>query len=476
MNIIHALKWSFLSELAAKAIQPLVFIVLARLLTSEDFGVMTAVMMIIAFSQIFWEAGMGKALIQRQTHIEEAANAAFIINTFLGVLIAGLLYMFAKSIAQTFFQDDRVTAVLQVMTLQVLLGAFGSVQTALLQKDMAYKKLFWVRFASVSLPGLASIPLAWNGLGYWALVAGTLVGQFVQVLMLWRLSEWRPGLKRDIVVLKEITKFGAWVGATGLLSWFYTWADSMVVGHYLGTHDLGLFNMGGKLPAIIYAMIFAPLIPVFYSQLALVSLNKERMRKIAELALASLTLIAVPIAITLAIFSQHIEIVVFGDKWNGVGIVLAAMAIMHGYSWIVGINGEFYRAMGKPNYETIVTAITFMVYLTVYVLVINRGLETFVIARAALALGALFLHLSLIKRILNINMFITIKRIVLLTFISIIIVYLIKEVAVIFSSLPSLQLVIGMQLCFVLLPITLFFIERNRVIKQLINIIGREKR
>ena len=91
MTFIHSLKWSFLAEFASKTISPLVFIVLARLLTPEDFGVMSAAVMVIAFSQIFWEAGMGKALIQRQTNAEDAANVTFWVNIVLGMLIASLL-------------------------------------------------------------------------------------------------------------------------------------------------------------------------------------------------------------------------------------------------------------------------------------------------------------------------------------------------------------------------------------------------
>lgn len=446
----------------------MVFIALARLLNPEDFGVMTAAMMVIAFSQIFWEAGMGKALIQRQTDIEEAANAAFMINIGLGVLIAGLLYLCAQPIAQTIFQNDRVTAVLQVMTLQVLLGALGSVQTALLQKEMGFKKLFWVRFATVSLPGLASIPLAWYGWGYWALVFGTLVGQLAQVLMLWRVSQWRPKFKQECVVTTEILKFGAWVGTTGLLSWFYAWADSMVVGHYLGSYDLGLFNTGGKLPAIVYAMIFGPILPVLYSHLSRIGAEQERMKNFAELAIASLTLISVPIAITLFVFSHHIESVVFGDKWIGVGVVIAYMSITHGYSWIIGMNGEFFRAAGKPSYETIATSLTFCIYIGVYLWVVNEGLEKFVMARAAVMFVGLAIQLLIIKKVLGVDIFLMTRRIVIVTFISVFIVNLSKEAAFLLSSFAAVQLIYGLIFVGACMAMALFVMERNGAINKLV--------
>ena len=110
MNFTHALKWSFLSELASKAIQPIVFVVLARFLTPEDYGVMSSALMVISFSQIFWEAGMSKALIQRQGDVGEAANVAFWINIVMGCVIATVLYLVAGPVARTFFHDERVTA------------------------------------------------------------------------------------------------------------------------------------------------------------------------------------------------------------------------------------------------------------------------------------------------------------------------------------------------------------------------------
>jgi len=346
---------------------------------------MTAVMMVIAFSQIFCEAGMGKALIQRQTHIKEAANAAFMINIGLGVLIAGLLYLFAQPIAQTFFQDDRVTAVLQVMTLQVLLGALGSVQTALLQKEMGFKKLFWVRFATVSLPGLASIPLAMNGWGYWALVAGTLVGQFAQVLMLWRMSHWRPGFTRDSVVTKEIAGFGGWVGLSGLLGWFYVWVDSLIVGMYLGGHELGLYRLGSQLSTVIFGLAFAPMLPVLYSHLS--KINNDKSSKInndksavsavANRAIATIALLSFPMGLYLYFASPGIENILFDKKWSGIYLVIGFMSLSQAVSYLAAPNQEVYRAVGKPHYETVAMIVALPIYLAVYIVSVKGGFQDF---------------------------------------------------------------------------------------------------
>lgn len=403
MSFIHALKWSFLAELASKAITPVVFIVLARLLTPEDFGVMSAAMMVIAFSQVFWEAGMSKALIQRQTDIDDASNVAFWINLGLGILIAGLLFYGAKMIALTFFQDERVTVVLQVMTLQVLLGALSSVQTALLQKDMGFKKLFWVRLATVSLPGLASIPLAWNGMGYWALVTGTLTGQVVQTTMLWRMSHWRPRGTFQPGLAKEMGRFGAWVGMSGLLAWFYVWADSLIVGMYLGSHELGLYQTGNQFAAMIFAVLLGPIAPVFYSHLSRMRADRDRIREAARKLIKMITFLSIPLALVIFSLASPMADALFGSRWRGIELIIRAMALVHGFSWVIGMNGEVYRALGKPSHETLMSAAPMLIYLVGYLISIQYGLEVFLWTRLGLAMAATLLQLFFIGAVLSIS-------------------------------------------------------------------------
>jgi O-antigen/teichoic acid export membrane protein len=461
MSLSDALKWSFLAELASKAVSPVVFLVLARLLTPEDFGVMSAALMVMGFSQIFWEAGMSKALIQRQTDTQEAANVAFWVNIGLSIVIASLLFIAAGTLARTFFNDERVTAIIQVMTLQVVLGALSSVHSALLQKDMGFKKLFWVRFATVSLPGLASIPLALGGMGYWALAAGTIVGQVIQVIMFWSISRWRPQLSFDTKVAKEMVSFGAWVGATGMLAWFYIWADSLIVGMYLGSHELGLYRTGNQFPLMIFEIFFGPFIIVLYSRLARMGENKHMLREAALKVIKTLIFISIPLSVIIYSLANQLSDALFGEKWQGISLVIGVMALTHGFSWIVGMNGEFYRAMGKPSFESIVTAATFVIYFTAYLISIRYGFEYFIWTRLGLAIFALFLHLFLINKILLVPLRPIISYMLLICSLSCATVFVVHYILnlVIVSSL--MQLIIGGVMNFLILGIILFIIEKN---------------
>jgi len=473
MSLIRSLKWSFFAELVSKAITPVVFIVLARLLSPEDFGVMAAALMVIAFSQIFWEAGMGAALIQRQTDVKDAANVTFWINIGLGCVIAVVLYVASESIASVFFQDPRVAAVLQVMTLMVMLGAVSSVHTALLQKEMSFKKLFWVRFVTVSLPGIASIPLALNGMGYWALVVGALVGQAAQVLMLWYISQWRPEWSFNRVIAKEMARFGAWVGASGLLAWFYMWADSLIVGMYLGSHELGLYRMGNLFSTMIFAVLLGSIAPVLYSHLSRMDQDRQRLRNATEKVIKVIIMVAIPTALITYSLSDQIGTVLFGDKWQGVGFVLGVMALVHGFAWIVGMNGEVYRAMGKPSYETVVMAGSLVVYLGVYIYAINLSFESFVWARFVLVFGALGLHFYVLNKVVSVAIMPIIRYLI---FMSVSVYFIISGTrwfleSYVDDSLNSL--IVGGVLNIFLVGAFIYFIERKRLIPEITNLIKR---
>jgi O-antigen/teichoic acid export membrane protein len=234
--------------------------------------------------------------------------------------------------------------------------------------------------ATLSLPSLCSIPLALSGMGYWALVFGSLFGQLAQAIMLWSLSSWRPTWTFSVRVASDMGRFGAWVAASGLLAWFYAWADSLIVGMYLGNHELGLYSTGNQFVLLIYGTLSGPLLPVLYSHYSRMTDPALLVRHI-EISVHSLAIIFIPLSMLLFAVSDLISSVIFGEKWVGIATVISIMALSHGISYIFQLNGEIYRAAGKPNYETIPMLIGVAVFLPAYLLSISYGLEAFLLTR-----------------------------------------------------------------------------------------------
>ena len=397
------MKWSTLSEISARVITPIVFILMARLLTPADYGVTASVMVILSFAQVFWDAGLGRALIQRENNIEKAANVVFWTNLGLAAVVYVALFLGAGLISRYLFKDPRIVTVIRVQGLIVLVNAFACVQTAHFQRNLDFKSLFWVRLITTGAPALASLPLAACGFGYWALVAGTLTGAIVQAIVLWRFSPWRPSFEYDREVAREMVRFGMWVTVSGMLAWFYSWGDILLVGAYFDTRTLGLYRTGSTFVLTVFAMALGPIIPVVYAMLARMQGDLPRVRTTFLRVVRTIFLVAAPLGAMLFITRFAASYIIFGTKWSGVEVVIGWYALFTGLSWLVGSNNEVYRAVGLPAWETKSMLFGLATHIPVYFLTVNMGFGVFVKARFFLVFIGITWHLYLLSRILQIH-------------------------------------------------------------------------
>jgi PST family polysaccharide transporter len=356
---------------------------------------------VISFSQVFSDAGLAKALIQRQDRVPESANVVFWLNLGIALVIVAVLLVSAPLIAG-FFHDGRVGWVVRVLSLQMLLTAVSSVHATLMQKDLNFKQLFWVRLITTGAPALASVPLAIHGMGYWALVGGTLLGQTVQSVVLWRLSPWRPQWRFDRMLAGHLIGFGKWAMLSALLGWFYCWMDAIVVGHYLGPHDMGLYRTGNTFVTMIFGLVFSPLLPVLYSLFSRAQDDVPKLRETLATVAHGIALIALPLGFALLAVNERIVEVLFDKRWHGIGQVIGYMALVHGISWIVGANGEVYRAIGKPHIEAWAGAAMLLIYLAGYLVAIRYGLQAFLQTRLALVIVGVAAHILIAYCVLRI--------------------------------------------------------------------------
>lgn len=396
-GMLHAIKWSILGEASSRLIAPVVLLILARLLAPEDFGVVAAATVVISLCQTLADAGMGKALIQSRKSLEASFNAAFWLSLGISLALSIVIFIAAPAIS-AFFDDARITYVTRLLAIQVPLTGLAAVPTALLQRDLAFRELFLVRLLTAGLPALASIPMALLGYGYWSLVAATVIGQFIQCTVLWFRCHWRPSWKLDGLATIQLARFGRWSAASGALTWCYGWADSLFVAHWLGTRDMGIYRVSATIANMSFGLVLTPLLPVLYS---LYSRKRSASFEAGNAMLVTargITFLSLPLAGWLALAAPIIQTKGLGSDWEGLAPVLALLAIGQGVAWLVGANGEAYRAAGRPDLEFMTMALSLAAYLVGYSVSIENGIIAFAGTRTALSLVGVALHILVANR------------------------------------------------------------------------------
>jgi PST family polysaccharide transporter len=401
---VRSLKWSALTEVVSRTAGPIIFVVLARLLTPDDFGVMATAMIAISFSQMFWDAGLSKALIQTKACPEEAAHVVFWTNVILGLLIYLLLFIAAPAIA-LFFKSPASCPVLRVLALQIVLASLTSVQQALFVRDLNFRGLFWIKLLTALIPAFFSIPLALYGYGVWALVAGSLAGQIINLLLLWRKSDWRPQFRYDWFMARSLFTFGFWVLLESIGAWLIVWGDNLIVGHFLGVHDLGVYRTGWMMVTIIFGLVLNPFLPILYPTFSRMQDDLPTLKSAFHRVNRVIFALALPMGTGLLLLGSETALLLFGEKWQGLGFVLGVLGFMYGISWLVGINAELYRAMGRPDMNTKLMYFALLYYIPAYYITAQYGLDTFTMTRLAVAVVATPIHIYLCVKLLGLSTF-----------------------------------------------------------------------
>ncbi|OPY82101.1 MAG: Lipopolysaccharide biosynthesis protein WzxC [Syntrophus sp. PtaU1.Bin005] len=403
-KIARSVKWSALTEVVSRVASPLIFVILARILTPEDFGVMATAMVVISFAQMFWDAGLGKTLIQINEACEDAAHVVFWTCLGMSIVIYFILFLASPSLAVFFDSPDSV-AILRVLGLQIILAALSSTPYALFARKFDFHRLFWIKLITAFVPGFISIPLALQGYGIWALVIGTISGQVLNLALMYHFSSWYPRWRYNFTLARKMFQFGMWVFAESFGGWLIVWGDSLIVGHVLGVHDLGIYRTGWMVVTIIFGIVLNPLLPVIYPAFSRLQDDWSKLTEVFFKTNRIIMALALPIGFGLLVTGPYIATLFFGPVWKDIGITIQILGLTYAASWMVSLNHELYRGMGKPDVNTKLIFFFILYYLPSYYIAAQHGLTTFLCARLIVCVSTIPIHAVVCMRVLNISFF-----------------------------------------------------------------------
>jgi O-antigen/teichoic acid export membrane protein len=221
--------------------------------------------------------------------------------------------------------------------------------------------------------------------------------------LLWYHSSWRPALRYNLTLARSLFGFSIWVTGEGILNWFYSWGEHLVIGRFLGIEALGIYVLGRNIINLFYLLLRGPITTLLYPAFCRLQDDRVELKRVFHRTNQLLILLNLPLAVGLFLTGPHLAAVVFGDQWQGLGIVLSVMGLAVGLSALVGPNAELYRAIGRPDINVKIMIGALIIYFPLFIVSAQAGLEAFVWMRAVLTLAIIPVHVFLCMRMLAVS-------------------------------------------------------------------------
>lgn len=371
--------------------------VLARLLTPEAFGVVATLNMVIAFAEIFTDAGFQRYIIQYQFESDEAkdesANVAFWSNLIMSILIWGLIAVFNNQLAEL-VGSPGLGGALIVSCGSIPLTAFSSIQMALFRRSLDFKTLFWRRLAIVIIPLFVTIPLAIWLRTYWALVIGTIVTNLTNAILLTLKSNWHPRFYYSFIRLKEMLSFCTWSIIDSILIWATSYIDIFFISRALDAYYLGLYRTSIATAGQFTSLITASILPVIMPAISRLQDDIPEMRKTLLKFQKYTSVLLLPLGFGIFVFSKLVTNVMLGGQWQEASSFIGIWALMEVITVIFArFCSNVYPAIGKPRLSAIVQIAHLVVLIPAVIISGKYGFTSLYITRSLVRIEAIIVNL-----------------------------------------------------------------------------------
>jgi O-antigen/teichoic acid export membrane protein len=238
---INGVMWNSVGTLSSFAIDFIVGIILARILTPNEFGLIGTIMVVINISLVFVNSGLSQAIIRKQDCTQTDYSTAFFFNIFIGIFLFLVLFLTARPIS-LFFNNTALRPLIQVLGFGLIINSFTLVQNAKLTQRIDFRSLTRFTIIASVTSGVISVVMAFSGFGVWSLVAKTLTSQAAITFLLWYHNRWKPEIVFSMESFKSLFRFGSNLLLSGLIGTIFNNIYYAVIGKYFSAQDLGFYT------------------------------------------------------------------------------------------------------------------------------------------------------------------------------------------------------------------------------------------
>lgn len=323
-------------------------IVLARLLTPEDYGLIGMLAIFIAVSEVFINGGFGSALIQKKRPTDDDYSTFFIWNLTISVFLYGVLFICAPYIAK-FYNQEILCSILRINGLILIINAVSLVQTYQLRKQLNFKKIGTIEVSVAALSLMVCIYFAWKGYGVWALVIQGLFAGTLKTLLFWLSSKWRPMLRFSIQSFKELFSFGGFILLSNLVNTFCNNIQGLLIGKFYNPATMGYYSKAKSTEQLSANFISQVIDQVAYPVLAEAQNDNAYMIRMLKKFIGVLAYLTFPIMLLLILLAKPVFVLLYSEKWLSSVPYFQILSLAGLVACLQGINYYAVAAVGKSK-------------------------------------------------------------------------------------------------------------------------------
>lgn len=345
---VKGVAWSGIDNVAQYAVSFIVSIVLARLLSPDDYGLIGIVAIFTSICGNLINGGFSDALVRKIDATDDDYNTVFIINLLMSVLLYGVIFLCAPIIAE-FFKREELIALTRVASIGMVIGAFAMVQRTRLVKRIDFKTQTKITIAASVISGIVGISLAILGFGVWALVASNISSQIISTVLLWFFNKWVPKMFFSVSSFKELFGFGWKLMVINVINTIWKELYQVVVGKFYNPATLGQYSRAKGFSQLFSSNLTSVVQRVTYPVLSSIQDEKGRMIFAYRRIIKTTMFITATGMLFLGAISEPLLYCLIGPKWHEAAVYLPLICIAGSTYPLQAINLNMLQVQGRSD-------------------------------------------------------------------------------------------------------------------------------
>ena len=378
---LSGVKWNAIGRFSTQGISFVISVLLARILSPSDYGVVGMIGIFMAIAQTFINSGFGSALIRKKDCTDEDYSTAFYFNVVVGIVCYLILFFSAPLIAE-FFNTPILKDIVRVLSINLFLGSLTIVQTAKLTAAVDFKSQAKISLVATIVSGCIGLLMAYNGYGVWSLVYQSVSSSLVSTILFWFVTKWRPLRSFSKQSFKYLFGFGSKILSASLLHTIYSNLTTILIGKFYTPKDLGYYTRGENLAVLPSSNLTGILQSVTYPILSKIQDDDARLISVYRKYIRITSMAIFFGMFLMAALSEPLILTLLTDKWQNSIIYLQVFCFAYMFDHICQLNLNILYVKGRSDLVLRLEVIKKTISISMIVAAIPFGVLAICISRA----------------------------------------------------------------------------------------------